>query len=161
MIFIIKSKDCDLCSFSPEEHKAFHRDAFLFNLSNQGTTQQVIEQLSKEDANPSNFSPQHIKNLAKTIKQNRATGQYLSTNANTGANASVNLLCHQRTQVTQKKYQKANKNAASQTSSSSHHNPAKRVVLHGKTTRESKILSLKVIAHDVVILNTKTTSGAQ
>ena len=30
---------CDLCSFSPEEHKAFHRDAFLFNLSNQGTTQ--------------------------------------------------------------------------------------------------------------------------
>ena len=24
---------CDLCSFSPEEHKAFHRDAFLFNLS--------------------------------------------------------------------------------------------------------------------------------
>ena len=30
---------CDLCSFSPKEHKAFHRDAFLFNLSNQGTTQ--------------------------------------------------------------------------------------------------------------------------
>ena len=30
---------CDLCSFSSEEHKAFHRDAFLFNLSNQGTTQ--------------------------------------------------------------------------------------------------------------------------
>ena len=30
---------CDLCSFSPEEHKAFHRDAFLLNLSNQGTTQ--------------------------------------------------------------------------------------------------------------------------
>ena len=97
---------CDLCSFSPEEHKAFHRDAFLFNLSNQGTTQWVIEQLSKEDANPSNFSSQHIKNLAKTIEQNRATGQYLSTNANTGANASVNLLHHQRTQVTQKKYQK-------------------------------------------------------
>ena len=106
MIFIIKLTDCDLCSFSPEEHKAFHRDAFLFNLSNQGTTQQVIEQLSKEDANPSNFSPQHINNLAKTIEQNRATGQYLSTNANTGVNASVNLLCHQRTQVTQKKYQK-------------------------------------------------------
>ena len=97
---------CDLCSFSPKEHKAFHRDAFLFNLSNQGTTQWVIEQLSKEDANPSNFSPQHIKNLAKTIKQYRATGQYLSTYANTGTNASVNLLCHQRTQVTQKKYQK-------------------------------------------------------
>ena len=95
-------RDCDLCSFSPEEHKAFHRDAFLFNLSNQGTTQQVIEQLWKEDANPSNFSPQHIKNLAKTIEQNRATGQYLSTNAN----ASVNLLYHQRMQVTQKKYQK-------------------------------------------------------
>ena len=38
--------------------------------------------------------------------QNRATGQYLSTNTNTGANASVNLLCHQRTQVTQKKYHK-------------------------------------------------------
>ena len=87
---------CDLCSFSPEEYKAFHRDAFLFNLSNQGTTQQMIEQLSKEDANPSNFSPQHIKNLAKIIEQNRATGQYLSTNVNTGANASVNLLCHQR-----------------------------------------------------------------
>ena len=92
--------------FYPKEHKAFHRDAFLFNLSNQGTTQWVIEQLSKEDTNPSNFSPQHIKNLAKTIEQNRATGQYLSTNANTGANASVNLLCYQRTQVTQKKYQK-------------------------------------------------------
>ena len=41
-----------------------------------------------------------------TIEQNRATGQYLSTNANTGANASVNLLCHQQIQVTQKKYQK-------------------------------------------------------
>ena len=66
----------------------------------------MIEQLSKEDANPSNFIPQHFKNLAKTIEQNRATGQYLSTNANTGANASVNLLHHQRTQVTQKKYQK-------------------------------------------------------
>ena len=52
----------------------------------------MIEQLPKEDANPSNFSPQHIKNLAKTIEHNRATGQYLSTNANTGANASVNLL---------------------------------------------------------------------
>ena len=48
---------CDLCSFSPQEHKAFYRDAFLFNLSNQDTTQQVIGQLSKEDANPSNFSP--------------------------------------------------------------------------------------------------------
>ena len=42
---------CDLCSFSPKEHKAFHRDAFLLNLSNQGTTQ-VIQQLSKEDAIP-------------------------------------------------------------------------------------------------------------
>ena len=30
---------CDLCSFSPKEHKAFHRDAFLLNLSNQDTTQ--------------------------------------------------------------------------------------------------------------------------
>ena len=30
---------CDLCSFSAEKHKTFHRDAFLFNLSNQGTTQ--------------------------------------------------------------------------------------------------------------------------
>ena len=83
MIFTIKSRDSVICvGFSPEEHKAFHRDAFLFNLSNQGTTQWVIEQLSKEDANPSNFSPQHIKNLAKTIEQNKATGQYLSTNAN-------------------------------------------------------------------------------
>ena len=36
---------CDLCSFSCEEHKAFYRDAFLFNLSKQGTTQQEIEQL--------------------------------------------------------------------------------------------------------------------
>ena len=96
---------CDLCSFSPKEHKAFHRDAFLFNLSNQGMTW-VIEQLSKENPNPSHFSPQYIKNLAKTIEQNRATGWYLSTNANTGANASVNLLHHQRTQATQKKYQK-------------------------------------------------------
>ena len=66
----------------------------------------MIEQLSKEDPNPSHFSPQYVKNLAKTIEQNRATGQYLSTNANTGANASVNLLHHQQTQVTQKKYQK-------------------------------------------------------
>ena len=41
-----------------------------------------------------------LQNLAKTIKQNRATGQYLSTNANTGANASVNLIHHERTQVT-------------------------------------------------------------
>ena len=97
---------CDLYSFSPEEHKAFYRDAFLFNLRNQGTTQWVIEQLSKEDANPSSFNPQHIKNLAKTTKQNRTAGQYLSTNANTGTNTSVNLLCHQQTQVTQKKYQK-------------------------------------------------------
>ena len=153
-----------MCSFSPEEHKAFHRDAFLFNLSNQGTTLQVIEQLSKEDANPSNFSPQHIKNLAKTIKQNRATGQYLSTNANSGANASVNLLHHQRTQVTQKrstKSQKATKNAISQTSNSSHHNPAKRVVHHGKTTRANTTLNPKVIAHDVVISSTKAASDAQ
>ena len=70
----------------------------------------MIEQLSKEDANPSNFSPQHIKNLAKTIEQNRATRQYLFTNANTGANAFVNILHHQRTQVTQKKYQKSKGN---------------------------------------------------
>ena len=161
MIFTIKLRDCDLCSFSPEEHKAFHRDAFLFNLSNQGTRQQVIEQLSKEDANPSNFSPQHIKNLAKTIEQNRETGQYLSTNANTGANASVNLLCHQRMQVTQKKYQNPTKNATSQTSNSSHHGPAKRVVHHGKTTRANRTLNPKVIAHDVVISSTKTTSDAQ
>ena len=46
------------------------------------------------------------------------------------------------------------KGAASQTSSSSHHNPAKRVSHHGKTTRASRTSSLKVIAHDVVILNT-------
>ena len=105
---------CDLCSFSPEEYKAFHRDAFLFNLSNQGTTQWVIEQLSKEDANPSKLSPQHIKNLAKTIEQNRATGQYLSTNANTGENASINLLRHQHTRISEKKYQKPNKSKHSQ-----------------------------------------------
>ena len=66
----------------------------------------MIEQLSKENPNPSHLSPQYIKNLAKTIEQNRTTGQYLSTNANTGANASVNLLHRQQTQVTQKKYQK-------------------------------------------------------
>ena len=95
-------------------HKAFHWDAFLFNLSNQGTTQWVIEQLSKEDANPSNFSPQHIKNLAKTIEQNRTTGQYLSTNANTGENASINLLRHQCTRISEKKYQKPNKSKRSQ-----------------------------------------------
>ena len=46
---------------------------------------------------PSNISSQHIKNLAKTIKQNMATGRYLSTNANTGENASINLLRHQCT----------------------------------------------------------------
>ena len=58
MIFTIKLRDyVILCSFSPQEHKAFYRDAFLFNLSNQDTTQQVIGQLSKEDANPQNFSP--------------------------------------------------------------------------------------------------------
>ena len=104
----------DLGSFSPKEHKAFHRDDFLFNLSNQGTTQQVIEQLSKEDANLSNFSPQHIKNLAKTIEQNRATGQYLLTNANTGENASINLLRHQHTRISEKKYQKPNMSKCSQ-----------------------------------------------
>ena len=48
-----------------------------------------------------------------------------------------------------------------QTSSSSHHNPTKRVVHHGKTTRASKTSSLKVIAHNVVISSTKTTSDAQ
>ena len=74
----------------------------------------MIEQLSKEDANPSNFSPQHIKNLAKTIKQNRATGQYLSTNANTGENASINLLRHQHTRISEKKYQKPNESKHSQ-----------------------------------------------
>ena len=92
---------CDLCSFNPEEHKAFHRDAFLFNLSNQDTTQRMIEQLSKEDANPSKFSPQHIKNLAKT-------------NANTGENASINLLRHQCTRISEKKYQMPNKSKRSQ-----------------------------------------------
>ena len=124
----------------------------------------MIEQLSKEDANPSNFSPQHIKNLAKTIEQNRATGQYLSTNANTGANASVNLLHHQQNTSDLKrsiKSQKATKNATSQTSSSSHHNPAKRVVHHGKTIRANRTQNLKVIAHDVVISSTKTASDAQ
>ena len=142
MIFTIKLRDCDLCSFSPKEHKAYHRDAFLFNLSNQGTTQWVIEQLSKEDANPSNFSPQHIKNLAKTIKQNRATGQYLSTNAN----ASVNLLLTIKEHKWLKrsiKSQKATKNAASQTSSSSHHNTTKRVIHHGKTPKAGGTWSLK------------------
>ena len=54
----------------------------------------------------------------------------------------------------------ATKNTASQTSRS-HHNPAKTVVHHGKTTRASRTSSLNMIAHDVVILNTKTTSDAQ
>ena len=62
---------CDLYSFSPEEHKAFHRDAFLLNLSHQGTTQQVIEQLSKEDANPSKFSPDLVSPVAKRITQGK------------------------------------------------------------------------------------------
>ena len=74
----------------------------------------MIEQLSKKDANPSNFSPQHIKNLSKTIEQNRATGQYLSTNGNTGENASINLLRHQCTRISEKKYQKPNKSKHSQ-----------------------------------------------
>ena len=74
----------------------------------------MIEQLSKEDANPSKFSPQHIKNLAKTIEQNRVTGQYLSTNANTGENASINLLRHQCTRISEKKYQNPKKGKHSQ-----------------------------------------------
>ena len=66
------------------------------------------------DTNPSKFSPQHIKNLAKIIEQNRVTGQYLSTNANTGENASNNLLRHQHTRISEKKYQKPNKSKCSQ-----------------------------------------------
>ena len=125
---------CDLCSFSPEEHKALHRDVFLFNLSNQGTTQQVIEQLSKEDANPSEFSPQHIKNLAKTIEQNRATGQYLSANVNTGENTSINLLRHQHTRISEKKYQKPNKSKCSQFNQQEQSpHPTKRVIHNGMT----------------------------
>ena len=73
----------------------------------------MTEQLSKEDANPSNFSPQNINNLAKTIEQNRATGQYLSTNVNTGE-MPINLLRHQHTGISEKKYQKPNKSKHSQ-----------------------------------------------
>ena len=159
---------CDLCSFSPKEHKAFHRDAFLFNLSNQGTIQQVIEQLSKEDANPSNFSPQHIKNLAKTIEQNRAIGQYLSTNANTGENASINLLRHQCTRISEK-YQKPNKSKCSQFNQQQQSpQPKKRVIHNGmimmkviiKITK-TKRSSNQMIALDVVIIDTKKASDVQ
>ena len=95
----------------------------------------MTEQLSKEDAKPSKFSPQHIKNLAKTIEQNRATGQYLFTNANTGENASINLLRHQCTRISEKKYQKPNKSrhVHSSTNRSNLHSPTKRVIHNGMT----------------------------
>ena len=56
---------CNLCSFSPEEHKAFHRDAFLFNLSNQGTTQWVIEQKPKRRCQSLILQPSACQELSK------------------------------------------------------------------------------------------------
>ena len=124
----------------------------------------MIEQLSKEDANSSKFSPQHIKNLAKTIEQNRATGQYLSTNANTGENASINLLRHQHTRISEKKYQKPNKSKHSQFNEQEQSPQPnngmimmKVIIKITKTERSSN----QMIALNVVIIDTKKASDAQ
>ena len=47
-------------------------------------------------------------------RKSSKTGQYLSTNATTGENASVYLLRHQCTRTNEKKYQKPNKGKCSQ-----------------------------------------------
>ena len=52
------------------------------------------------------------------------------------------------------------KNTASQINNSSHHNPTKRVICCGKTTRAIRTPSQIMIAHDVVILNTKISPDA-
>ena len=153
---------CDLCSFSPEEHKAFHRDAFLLNLSNQGTTQWVIEQLSKENPNPSHFSPQYIKNLAKTIEQNRATRTIFVHQCKHWCKclSTYSTISKHKWPKRSTKSQKAAKNATSRINNSSWHNPTKRVILCGKTTRAIRIPSQIMIAHDVVILSTKISPDA-
>ena len=133
----------------------------------------MIEQLSKEDTNPSKFSPQHIKNLAKTIEQNRVTGQYLSTNANTGENASINLLRHQHTRISEKKYQKPNKGKCSQFNQQEQ-SPQPNKKSHSQwndndgsddesnhNVQKEKKNSNQMIALDVVIIDTKKASDAQ
>ena len=122
----------NLAKYPPETAKILHRDIICFFLKDEDFVSRTISDGSVElDI----FPASRVCQLAKKYESSKATARHIKQVSGEPQATQINLLCHQRTELTQHRYKKKRSHAKSRLSNSK---PARNDQYHGQPHYKNK-----------------------